>query len=156
VKVIRELSHPARVLTGRGAAGLRAAEQGGRCTTWICVAVVLTLWALVGGCSEEQRILQEERSQGPKEIVFASDREGSHYELYAMDADGSNQTRLASNPAWNTLRGISFDGEKIAFVSDRDGNAEIYVMDADGSDQMRLTMTSRSDTAPDFLPKEAR
>ncbi len=28
---------------------------------------------------------------------------------------------------------------KIAFVSDRDGNAEIYVMDADGSNQTNLT-----------------
>src|SRR5688572_9565780 len=43
-------------------------------------------------------------------------------------------------------------GGKIAFVSDRDGNAEIYVMNADGSDQKRLTHDPASDSTPCFSP----
>jgi TolB protein len=33
------------------------------------------------------------------------------------------------------------DERKIAFVSERDGNAEIYAMNADGSGQRNLTRT---------------
>ena len=39
-------------------------------------------------------------------------------------------------------------GQRIAFVSDRDGNNEIYSMKLDGSDQQRLT----NDPADDFFP----
>jgi Tol biopolymer transport system component len=73
-------------------------------------------------------------------IAFSSNRDGNT-QIYVMDADGSNQTRLTSNsdidwaPAWSP------DGSKIAFTSTpgRDGKWEIYVMDADGSNQTRLT-----------------
>jgi len=41
---------------------------------------------------------------------------------------------------------------KIAFMSDRDGNAEIYVMNADGSNQVRLTNNSSADTDPAWSP----
>jgi Tol biopolymer transport system component len=44
------------------------------------------------------------------------------------------------------------DGKKIAFVTNRDGNAEIYIMNADGSDQMRLTENSVSDLLPSWSP----
>jgi Tol biopolymer transport system component len=83
-------------------------------------------------------------------IVFVSNRDGNA-EIYVMDADGSNQTRLTNNfeqmddnlPAW------SADGSKIAFVSNRDGyQPEIYVMNADGSNQTRLT----NDQAGDYYP----
>ena len=41
---------------------------------------------------------------------------------------------------------------RIAFASDRDGNAEIYVMNADGSDQIRLTDDPAFDTFPAWSP----
>ena len=52
-----------------------------------------------------------------------------------MDADGSNQTRLTNNPAFDGVPVWSAEGTKIAFASNRDGNFEVYVMDADGSNQ---------------------
>jgi len=42
--------------------------------------------------------------------------------------------------------------EKIAFTSNRDGNAEIYVMNADGTNQKRLTNNSSGDGTPAFSP----
>jgi len=71
-------------------------------------------------------------------------------EVYIMDADGSNQTRLAEsqyayNPAWSP------DGSKIAFTSQSDGYYKIYIMDADGSNQTRLTK-SRYHYAPIWSP----
>ena len=41
---------------------------------------------------------------------------------------------------------------KIAFTSDRDGNAEIYVMNADGTEQTRLTDDPRGDGSPSWSP----
>ncbi|MCM3869222.1 MAG: DUF4214 domain-containing protein [Pyrinomonadaceae bacterium] len=45
---------------------------------------------------------------------------------------------------------------KIAFVSDRDGNAEIYTMDADGGGQTRLTEEAGEDHSPAWSPDDQR
>jgi Tol biopolymer transport system component len=53
--------------------------------------------------------------------------------------DGSGQTRLTDDPAFDGFPNWSPDGTKIAFVSDRDSGG-IFVMNADdGSGQTRLT-----------------
>ena len=46
--------------------------------------------------------------------------------------------------------------EKIAFVSDREGNKDIYVMDPDGSNVVRLTDHSADDYSPDWSPDGSR
>ena len=57
-------------------------------------------------------------------------------EIYAMDADGSDQTNLTDNPAFDGDPAWSPDGTKIAFALEpRRQPIEIYVMDADGSHQ---------------------
>lgn len=48
------------------------------------------------------------------------------------------------------------DGQRIAFVSRRDGNDEIYVMNADGSAQTRLTFSPAADYAPAWSPDGSR
>ena len=62
---------------------------------------------------------------------------GDHLlELFSgKSARGDVQT-----PAWSP------DGRKLAFVSERDGNAEIYVMNADGSGQENLTRQPASES----------
>ncbi|HKY45962.1 MAG TPA: DUF5050 domain-containing protein, partial [Pyrinomonadaceae bacterium] len=42
--------------------------------------------------------------------------------------------------------------EKIAFMSQRDGNGEVYVMNADGTNQLRLTFNPAFDSDPAFSP----
>jgi len=68
----------------------------------------------------------------PDMIAFHSGRDGN-FEIYVMNADGTNPTRLTNNPAFDALPAWSPDGTKIAFFSDRDGNGDIYVMNADGT-----------------------
>jgi len=84
-------------------------------------------------------------------IAFESVRDGNG-EIYVMDADGSNQTRLTNNPADDGSPAWSPDGSRIAFYSDRDGNYEIYVMDADGSNQTRITNNPAGDAFLDWSP----
>jgi Tol biopolymer transport system component len=71
-------------------------------------------------------------------ILFLSDRDGN-YEIYVMDADGSNQTRLTNNPAMDYAPVWSPDRTKIAFRSNRNGHIQIFIMNADGSNQHTLT-----------------
>ena len=80
-------------------------------------------------------------------IAFMSDRDGN-FEIYVMNADASDATRLTNNSARDSVPAWSPDGERIAFDSRRDANdgtREIYVMNADGSGVTRLTNNSADD-----------
>jgi PKD repeat protein len=89
-------------------------------------------------------------------IAFDRDRViDSTHEIYVMNADGSEQTRLTNNdlyvldqsPDWSP------DGTKIAFDSSRESGRDIYVMNAaDGSDVTRLTSGGGADDLPSWSP----
>jgi len=61
-------------------------------------------------------------------IVFTSSRDGNK-EIYVMDADGSNQTRLTNDSAVDENPSWSADGNKIVFQSNRTGSPQIFIMD---------------------------
>jgi TolB protein len=77
-----------------------------------------------------------------RRLAFMSDRAGN-FEIYLVNADGSDERRLTRVPEFDGHPVWSPDGRKIAFVRgvrDRHGTLreEVWVMSADGSDQRSL------------------
>ena len=75
--------------------------------------------------------------------------------IYVMDPDGSHVRQLTETPpggAGSRDAAWSPDRQKIAFMSNRDGDPEVYVMAADGSNVQRLTTHRGFDGSPAWSP----
>lgn len=90
-------------------------------------------------------------------IAFTSARDGN-VELYMMDSDGQNPTRLTTNAASDVGPAWSPDEALLAFTSNRDGNLEIYVMNPSnpGLASTRLTNNSVIDAGPTWSADGAK
>jgi Tol biopolymer transport system component len=71
------------------------------------------------------------------------------YDIFKVNVDGSNLTRLTSTPGYDAEATVAKDG-RIVFTSVRDGDMEIYSMNPDGSDVKRLTNAPGPDGGPFF------
>ncbi|MEQ1765107.1 MAG: carboxypeptidase regulatory-like domain-containing protein [Pyrinomonadaceae bacterium] len=91
-----------------------------------------------------------------QKIAFASDRDGN-WEIYVVNADGSNPLRLTNKLAVDDEPTWSPDSRQIAFVrtTGESNSAEIYVIDADGSNETRLTTNSIYEYSPAWSPDGA-
>jgi Tol biopolymer transport system component len=80
-----------------------------------------------------------------------------HWEIYVVDANGRNLTRLtyteklpdgvpgsSASPAWSP------DGQYIAFLTNRTGQWEIWIMEADGGNQRPLFDTELEGLTLDY------
>jgi Tol biopolymer transport system component len=87
-------------------------------------------------------------------IYFSSTMNGSNYEIYRTDIDGtSNLMRLTYSEESNFYPAVSPDGAKVVFQRGGYGaNAEIFIMNNDGSGLVRLTENTRHDGFPNFSP----
>src|SRR5881409_3615336 len=75
-------------------------------------------------------------------IAFTSDRDGNQ-EIYVMNPDGTNQTRLTNNSIVDDHPMWSPDGQKLAFVSQRAaGGFAIFQMNMDGTNRVEITPLS--------------
>jgi Tol biopolymer transport system component len=81
-----------------------------------------------------------------QKIAYSSEDEG---EIYALNADGSERTRLTDTPGYDHWPPTwSPEGTRIAFTTENKKRTEVYVINSDGSGLTRLT----DDLGEDFYP----
>ena len=94
-------------------------------------------------------------SPGGDRLLFTRQAEGN-VDVYTVRTDGSELTRLTSDPGRDRQATWSPNGRLIAFVSNRSGSAHVWLMRADGSGQHLLVADRphRDDgqVTPDFAP----
>ena len=59
-------------------------------------------------------------------LAFSSTRGGGNYDIYVMNADGSQPVRLTDHSAQEQDPTWAADGQSLFFTGERDGRAEIY------------------------------
>lgn len=90
-----------------------------------------------------------------EKIAFSSNRSGN-WDIYVMDADGSDRVRLTQNRADDFSPAWSPTGKQILFVSDRGGEMDLYVMNADGSRLRKIFRDSALRIEPAWAPDGER
>jgi Tol biopolymer transport system component len=90
------------------------------------------------------------KAQSPR-IAFESNRDGNG-EIYSMNPDGSDSSRLTQNTAVDSAPHWSPDGRQIAYHSDRNGSFDIFVMNEDGSGDSQLTDSVDLEGQPEWSP----
>jgi TolB protein len=96
-----------------------------------------------------------EPTWSPDGSMVAFDRiVGGRYQVFTMDADGSNRTQITAGEADNLWSTWSPDGLTIAFTRyrDQDGDDEIYSMNLDGTGLTRLTRNRVTDLHAAWSP----
>lgn len=73
-------------------------------------------------------------------------------DVWTVPAQGGAAKRITSLPSYESNPIWSPDSKKIAFASDRHGNADIFLVDAQGGTPMRLTYNSAAETPESFTP----
>ena len=109
------------------------------------VVVAILAIGLLAGCSFP--------SSGGNEIVFVSDTDGDR-EIYVVDADSGESSRLTNNSGPDEEPRWSPDGNQIAYVSRESGDREINVISREGQDLKRLTNNPGLDSSPRWAPDE--
>jgi Tol biopolymer transport system component/Ca2+-binding RTX toxin-like protein len=88
-----------------------------------------------------------------RKLVFTSNRpDGRDWDIYTMNVNGTDVTRINGSPGLDTEPQYSPDATKIAFTTARFGSLQIAVMNADGSDVRRLTTDPRESIEPAWSP----
>ena len=84
----------------------------------------------------------------PGLVVFVSDRDESHGEIYVMRDDGTNVRRLTFNSVVDAAPVLSPDGTRIVFRRELNPD-NVFVMNADGTGQAGLAPGRRAEWSPD-------
>jgi len=86
-------------------------------------------------------------SKGGDKFVFTQAEE-----IYTIDIDGNNPTRLTTNSTLDTYASFNSTDTKITFLSWRAGSTlDLYTMNLDGTNQQLLYDSGGHDADPDWV-----
>jgi TolB protein len=78
-------------------------------------------------------------------IFFTSTRDSTYFEIYRIDADGSDLVRLTTNSDYEQLGEVSPDGSRLVYAARdaiRSRTLGVFVANVDGSAPVQLTSTA--------------
>jgi hypothetical protein len=84
-------------------------------------------------------------------IAFNSRMDGNA-DIYVVDPDGKNLTRLTSSTAHDLYPSWSPDGKKIVYQNDKDGDQEINILELTTKKVTRVTNNTCNDWSPVWSP----
>lgn len=116
-----------------------------------------SLTAVLSEGTEPAKPVQPQPAVYEGRIAFTSNRDGEYesglnFEIYIMNADGTEQKNLTNTSGTDRFPSWSPDGTRITFISSREGDFDIYMVNADGSGLTRLTDNEDADDHPVWLP----
>jgi len=120
-------------------------------------SALLPLILLGVACQEAEKpaeLAQATTTLTEAEILFDTDDPSRSQSIFVMNPDGSHVRQVTETPPGSGSRDGAWspDRQKIAFMSNRDGDPEVYVMAANGSDVQRLTNHRGFDGLPAWSP----
>ena len=110
----------------------------------------LAILGLSSGClsSEHGPTRPEPDPVIPGIVVFVSDRDEAHGEIYSMRDDGTNVRRLTFNSVVDAAPVLSPDGARVLFRRELSPD-NVFVMNVNGSGQAGLAPGRRAEWSPD-------
>jgi Tol biopolymer transport system component len=122
------------------------------------------LWVMRADGSRERQLTDNDAddfepawSPDGRRIAFTRDTDPNpdddvfNFDVFDIRPDGSDERQLTDEEGFDGGPNYSPDGRKIAFDSERDGDADIWVMERDGDDPVQLTGEDPAETAGDIL-----
>ena len=91
-------------------------------------------------------------AQEPKGTIGYTSKQDGNFEIYTLNADGSNPQNISNHPKLDYGNCWSKNGETIYFYSNRDGNDEIYSINSDGTNPINLSENKAIDRIPESAP----
>jgi eukaryotic-like serine/threonine-protein kinase len=119
--------------------------------------VTSNIWVAPANDLDHGKQLTSGKYEGVRGLAWAADNKivytsvaSGNMDLWVMNADGTNQKQLTTDPMEDGMPHVSPDGRQILFVSLRGGLPSIWTVNIDGSNLKQLT--NQEDYVQGFTP----